>query len=71
MAAGGDLKSEAATTVGLDFMSSFAEAGKQFGYEVAKPVKRTDPTEKPRLSVGSPQPAGTVHYEYTSVGVAA
>jgi hypothetical protein len=39
VAAGGDLKSEAGTTVGLDFMSSFAE--------VAKPVKRTDPAEKP------------------------
>jgi hypothetical protein len=39
VAAGGDLKFEAGTTVGLDFMSSFAE--------VAKPVKRTDPAEKP------------------------
>jgi hypothetical protein len=47
VAEGGDLKSEGATTVGLDFMNSFAEVGKQFGYEVAKPVKRTDPTEKP------------------------
>jgi len=46
VAEGGDLKSEAATTVGLDFMSSFAEVGKQFGYEVAKPVKRTDTAEK-------------------------
>jgi hypothetical protein len=34
VAEGGDLKSEAATTVGLDFMGSFAEVGKQFGYEV-------------------------------------
>jgi hypothetical protein len=36
VAEGGDLKSEAATTVGLDFLSA-----KQFGYDVAKPVKRT------------------------------
>ena len=45
VAAGGDLKFEAGTTVALDFMSSFAEVGKQFGYEVAKPVKRTDPPQ--------------------------
>jgi hypothetical protein len=42
VAAGGDLKSQAATTVGLDFMSAFSDVAKQFGYEVSKPVKKTD-----------------------------
>lgn len=45
VAAGGDLKSEAATTVGLDFMSSFADVAKQFGYQVPKPVKKREPIE--------------------------
>jgi hypothetical protein len=39
VAAGGDLKLEAATTVGLDFMGAFADVAKLFGYEIAKPVK--------------------------------
>ena len=42
VAAGGDLKSEAAATVGLEFMSSFADVLKLFGYEVSKPVKKSD-----------------------------
>lgn len=45
VAAGGDLKSQAATPVGLEFISAFADVAKQFGYEFAKPLKVTDFTK--------------------------
>jgi hypothetical protein len=42
VAAGGDLKSQAATPVWLEFLSAFADVAKQFGYDIAKPVKKAD-----------------------------
>ena len=39
VAAGGDLKSQAALPVALEFLSAFAAVAKEFGYAVPKPEK--------------------------------
>ena len=48
-AAGGDLKSEAAIPVWMDFMGAFESMAKEFGYELAKPAKKAS-TVKPGLT---------------------
>jgi len=42
VAAGGDLKSPAATPVWMDLMGAFERVAEQFGYEIPKPVKKED-----------------------------
>jgi hypothetical protein len=39
LAAGGDLKSQAALPVGLEFLGAFAAVAKEFGYAIPKPAK--------------------------------
>ena len=37
--AGGDLKSPAASLIGMEYVMAFAEVAKEFGYEILKPIK--------------------------------
>jgi hypothetical protein len=36
---GGDLKSPAASLIGMEYVMAFAEVAKEFGYEILKPIK--------------------------------
>jgi len=39
VAAGGDLRTQAAMPVGLEFLGAFAAVAKEFGYAIPKPEK--------------------------------
>ncbi len=40
VAAGGELRSPAATPVWMDLMAAFEDIANEFGYEIAKPMKK-------------------------------
>jgi hypothetical protein len=47
VAAGGDLESPAATPVWMDLMAAFEDIANEFGYEIAKPVKKVSVKPNP------------------------